>query len=280
MVRAPEAARCGEIMAGDWIPARIDLHEDPSVIGISRILKINEDETSGKLLRIWAWASRQTANGVVPYVTTDWLNRFVGLEGFAEAMETVGWLVVRETRLEFPNYHRWMSRSAKERLLSNNRQSNIRLNRDKTVTTVQKSTEEKRREELEDPPTPQSQKQPTAQAEDGPRNSFDAFWAKYPRHVGKVAALKAWQRIEPSTELCQRISEAIARQKESDQWARDDGKFIPHASTWLNGRRWEDDVIAASSNSFQDRLAAAIKREEEKQLASNNGQPPTQPSSI
>ena len=34
----------------------------------------------------------------------------------------------------------------------------------------------------------------------------------------------------------------LARWKDSDQWTRDDGRFIPHPATWLNGRQWEDEV--------------------------------------
>jgi hypothetical protein len=33
----------------------------------------------------------------------------------------------------------------------------------------------------------------------------------------------------------------LALQRQSAQWQRDDGQFIPHPSTWLNGRRWEDE---------------------------------------
>ena len=35
---------------------------------------------------------------------------------------------------------------------------------------------------------------------------------------------------------------AIEKQKESAQWSKDNGQFIPHPTTWLNGRRWEDEV--------------------------------------
>ena len=35
---------------------------------------------------------------------------------------------------------------------------------------------------------------------------------------------------------------AIEKQKESAQWSKDNGQFIPHPTTWLNGKRWEDEV--------------------------------------
>jgi hypothetical protein len=29
--------------------------------------------------------------------------------------------------------------------------------------------------------------------------------------------------------------------KNSQQWTKDNGQFIPMPATWLNGRRWEDE---------------------------------------
>jgi hypothetical protein len=36
--------------------------------------------------------------------------------------------------------------------------------------------------------------------------------------------------------------QALEKQKRSEQWQKDNGKFIPHAATWLNGKRWEDEL--------------------------------------
>lgn len=71
--------------------------------------------------------------------------------------------------------------------------------------------------------------------------SFDAFWNAYPRKIGKAQALKAWQKIAPDDSLLQQILNALGWQSESPAWTKDGGAFVPHASTWLNGRRWEDE---------------------------------------
>lgn len=70
---------------------------------------------------------------------------------------------------------------------------------------------------------------------------FDAFWAKYPRRVGKDAARKAYasalKRITgddgPAVILA-----ALSAQLEG--WT--DAQFIPHPATWLNQGRWQDDI--------------------------------------
>jgi hypothetical protein len=71
---------------------------------------------------------------------------------------------------------------------------------------------------------------------------FERFWATYPRHAGKQAAAKAFAKIDPDEELLGLMLAAVARQRTSDQWQRDGGQFVPHAATWLNGRRWEDEA--------------------------------------
>ena len=71
---------------------------------------------------------------------------------------------------------------------------------------------------------------------------FDVFWAAYPRHTDKQAAFKAFVKLKPDDTLMQVILAGIERQKQSAQWTKDGGQFIPHPATWLNGCRWEDEL--------------------------------------
>lgn len=71
---------------------------------------------------------------------------------------------------------------------------------------------------------------------------FAAFWSAYPRHTDKQAALRAFEKLKPDETMMQTILAAIERQKQSAQWTKDGGQFIPHPATWLNGRRWEDEM--------------------------------------
>ena len=68
---------------------------------------------------------------------------------------------------------------------------------------------------------------------------FEKFWAVYPRREGKQGAKKAFMKIAPDDKLLDTMLEAVQRQKGTDQWS--DPRYIPHAQTWLNGRRWEDE---------------------------------------
>ena len=82
---------------------------------------------------------------------------------------------------------------------------------------------------------------------------FASFWSSYPKKKSKPEAEKAWNKLKPDDALLATILKAIDAQKKTDGWTKDVGKFIPHPATWLNGRRWEDEVIPASPKITQDR---------------------------
>jgi hypothetical protein len=72
-----------------------------------------------------------------------------------------------------------------------------------------------------------------------------SFWAAYPRRQSKKDARKAWARINPSPDMVQKMLDALAWQVNQPQWTKDDGCYIPHASSWLNGEKWEDECPAS-----------------------------------
>lgn len=69
---------------------------------------------------------------------------------------------------------------------------------------------------------------------------FDEFWSEYPRKVGKGDAEKSWLKISDPESTLLVVLSALAWQKRSDQWTKNNGEFIPHPATYLNQRRWED----------------------------------------
>lgn len=71
--------------------------------------------------------------------------------------------------------------------------------------------------------------------------AFEAFWQAYPNKKAKGYALKAWQRIKGRPPVEELVA-AVERAKGSYGWRKENGAFIPHPATWLNGRRWEDEI--------------------------------------
>lgn len=74
---------------------------------------------------------------------------------------------------------------------------------------------------------------------------FASFWESYPRKVSKTSAIKAWAKakLPPLSELL------TALEKQKANWT--DPQFIPHPATWINGRRWEDEVTTAATSPKQ-----------------------------
>ena len=74
---------------------------------------------------------------------------------------------------------------------------------------------------------------------------FDRFWRVYPRKVAKIAARKAFERIlrkaDDPAALTATMCRALERQRDSENWTHDEGRFVPYPATWLNAGRWEDE---------------------------------------
>ncbi len=85
-------------------------------------------------------------------------------------------------------------------------------------------------------------------ADDG----FADFWEQYPKKVAKPAAEKAWRKVKPSKQLLADLMAGLERQKASADWQKDGGRFIPHPATWLNGRRWDDELPQPAAQQAPD----------------------------
>lgn len=72
---------------------------------------------------------------------------------------------------------------------------------------------------------------------------FLAFWQAYPRRIGKGDARAAFTKAATRNDPNLIVQAALAYAKHVAE-AGTEQKFIPHASTWLNGERWEDDLEA------------------------------------
>ena len=71
-------------------------------------------------------------------------------------------------------------------------------------------------------------------------NRFLVFWEAYPKRRDKITAQRAWRRIAPSSDDLFAILQGINRYMASGEWK--DPQFIPYPATFLNGRRWEDEI--------------------------------------
>jgi hypothetical protein len=87
----------------------------------------------------------------------------------------------------------------------------------------------------------------------GPAGFVD-FWAAYPRRVARLAAQRAWDRLS----VTDRAAAMAAVPAHAEYWraAGREAERIPHPASWLNGRRWEDELPGVQGNAA-DREARA-----------------------
>jgi hypothetical protein len=86
---------------------------------------------------------------------------------------------------------------------------------------------------------------------------FEEFWNIYPRKTNKQKAELAWKKLKPSQDLLTIIHKNISERLQRGEWSLDQKDFIPHASTFLNGRRWDDEIVPKSGGSNATRKSSS-----------------------
>jgi len=67
---------------------------------------------------------------------------------------------------------------------------------------------------------------------------FETFWLNYPKKKNKGDAIKAWKKEKP---ILDNVLYALSWQKESMDWIKDGGKYIPYPASYINSKKWEDE---------------------------------------
>jgi hypothetical protein len=69
---------------------------------------------------------------------------------------------------------------------------------------------------------------------------FDEFWKMYPRKTNKAKATKIWSK--QTHQVREKIMSALPSHVAHWQAKGTMPEFIPHPTTWLNDKRWEDEL--------------------------------------
>lgn len=70
---------------------------------------------------------------------------------------------------------------------------------------------------------------------------FSEFWSAYPRREGRDGAEKRWAKLTAAERDAAKADAAL-------RYAGKEPEFVPHASTYLNQKRWLDDLPPQPSN--------------------------------
>lgn len=129
-------------MAGEWIKVENHLHEKIEVAAIAEHTGLDPDAVVGKLIRVFAWSSRNChADGVTGVTALRVIREITRCECFDEAMANCGWIRIKGDKIEFTNFDRHNSQTAKERGLATQRKWKQRAK--ESVTQVSRSHRDK-----------------------------------------------------------------------------------------------------------------------------------------
>lgn len=172
-------------MAGDWIKVEMATPNKPEVLKASRMLGITKDDTFGKMMRFWLWLDSICVDGHVDGVVSTDVDAVVGIDGFASALKSVGWLDFDDIseNLTVPNFERHNGETAKKRVLKNRRQQKWRNKENDQVDTEASTREEKKRNKEKVKKERTSDYTP----------EFESAWSEYPKREGSNPKRKAFQ---------------------------------------------------------------------------------------
>lgn len=93
-------------------------------------------------------------------------------------------------------------------------------------------------------PTPR----PTLEASPAPavdlrRQLFDHWWEIYPKKHGKRAAWGEWLKLNPTPTQVEAWCDTLVRQKQSREWLKEGGQYIPDPERYLKRGKFDDEVV-------------------------------------
>lgn len=81
-------------------------------------------------------------------------------------------------------------------------------------------------------------------------DKFEQFWRLYPKKQNKKKVQLWFKNKKPNDALFDTIIKKLKNFIDTVDWQKENGKYIPMPTTWLNGERWNDEIKSGSSNNI------------------------------
>lgn len=108
---------------------------------------------------------------------------------------------------------------------------------DRVVCETERSVCETERTGMRDRTRITIQEQEQENNTESPRaREFESWWREYPKHCRKSEAWRAWLKLGIPAD---KLTQALRNAKQSADWIKENGRFIPAAVNFLDGA-WED----------------------------------------
>jgi hypothetical protein len=186
-------------MAGDWIKMRGNLWDDPRISKICDLTGQGEAAIIGGLYWLWATADQHTEDGILPGLTAKSIDRKTGIDGFSDALITIGWLANHPEGVQIIDFHKHNGASAKKRSETAKRVASHRnkgfsaseenqCNANSVTESVHVryenvtgalAREEKRREDIKEKEKDKKEKRVRAAVPDRPSSVPESVWSDF-----------------------------------------------------------------------------------------------------
>lgn len=226
-----------------WIKLDVSIFDD------DKIKEIRSMENGDSIALLWIFllciAGKKNAGGYlyltpeIPY-TDEMISRNSNIpleivkEGLAK-FEELELIEIIDDMTKLSNWSKWQAVDGLEKIREQSRERMRKYRKNKAESAEAPSEPE--------PPKPSPLER-----------RFAAFWAVYPKKVGKGAAEKSFAKYKPDDELTATMIQAVQAARRSEQWQKDGGQYIPNPATWLNQKRWEDEIQPAAAPHYQPSL--------------------------
>jgi hypothetical protein len=260
-----------------WIEVHEGLPSHPKTLKLSSLTGYEIDRCVGKLVILWLWVGKQKEDGDISGVDPITIGKAAEIENPEEAKRFYKALIecrfVDEGVFLIHDWLDYVGRYLKSKYHTSNpakwakilkkhsgkpkgrlkahipKPKPIPLPKPKKDTQTVEDSRTGDAKQLSDQirETHRTVKDP--RVADKAKQLFDQFWVSYPKKRSKGRAEKAFQKIHPDEQLLARMISSIGRAKTSEEWKKENGRFIPHPATWLNDKGWEDEFDGKDNGS-------------------------------
>jgi hypothetical protein len=164
------------------------------------------------------------------------------LKNAIKKLISVGLITIKNNRLCIKG---WKKRQFISDYSTSRSTANRRIKNDSKIganaTTLDAPTDNRYTDSIK-----KEKKQKKEKAKIWDEENFVRVWDEFDLKRGQPDAIKAWNKLKPSSELVGQILTAIRKEHAARQWHFDAGIKFPqqgYLQGWLNGRRWEDEFL-------------------------------------
>ena len=215
---------------GVWIPKRVWLDEELTMLDKGILIEIDSLDMGGDgcwasneyLARFCGCSECKVSLAISKLVKLG----YIRVESFDGRRRKIKSCLLKIQSLPFKN-----SKAAFEKIKESNTENNTE---NKPVITI-----------------------PRKSAKSEIPEDFSRFYAAYPRKVSKPAALKAWKALKADDEMTARIIADVQRRCDTE-WKGQEMQYIPHPSTYLTQRRWEDETAPSARTEHRQQPNQAL----------------------